>query len=156
MNKQITLAVITVLVTILFFRIETNRKWINDKIMPFKDGIYDELDSMSLEDRKFIRWQGAYSSTVELSRFMDSARFKKSLILIPPQKYFNDNHLPVIMPEPIVFYYFSGLKTILPTSKHLYKAGWGLFITQDREMTLHEIVNRYDIDTLLNAYKRIY
>lgn len=156
MSKQIAISFITVLFIVLFFRMPPYNKWVNDKVLSLNGRIYEELDSLSLEDRKAIRWEGAYTSTKALGEYIDSMHFKQPLLLIPPQKYFDDNHIPIIMPEPIVFYYFCGLKTVLPTSKYLYKANFGVFVDKDRTMTLHEIKRKENIDTLLLSYKIVY
>jgi len=46
------------------------------------------------------------------------------LVLMPPSNYFTKSGVQYHVPEPAVFYYYTGLKTIWANSNDAIKANW--------------------------------
>jgi len=55
---------------------------------------------------------------------------RQSVILIPPPAYFKQMGITYEVPEPAVFYYYTGFKTIWASSKQAIDAGWYAHVQQ--------------------------
>jgi hypothetical protein len=154
--RKILLSLLAVFSIITILNITPYKLWFDEKIMSFREDIYDQFDNLDYEYRKEYRLKGPYKMAQSLKTKMleyDST-LKNVLLLIPPQSYFDIKGVNFLMPEPIMLYAFSGVKAALPTSKNLYKANYGVRVT-GIDLYVVELKSKAAIDSLLMEYKAV-
>lgn len=154
--RRVLLLFASILFIYLFFNTEATHIWLEDRILPFRRHVKEDLHHMSLKDRKEIRWGGSYIGAQGLANYFKREHIKDPLVLIPPQDYFTRNGINIMMPEPIVFYYYSGLRTTLPNSPYLYKAQYALAIDSAMNTDILHLTSKEDIDRIVKAYTTVY
>lgn len=154
--RRVLLFFVSILFIYLFFNTEATHIWLEDRILPFRRHLQEDLQHMSLKDRKEIRWGGSYIGAQGLANYFRREHIKDPLVLIPPQEYFTRNGINISMPEPIVFYYYSGLRTTLPNSPYLYKAQYALAIDSAMNTDIVHLTGKEDIDRIVKAYNTVY
>jgi hypothetical protein len=93
--------------------------------MPYWDDFKEQKLNLDLEERKLARFQTDYLFAKNVTGFFEKRGVAgKVLVLMPPTEYFKANNLEIHVPEPAVFYYFTGLKTIWANSPEASKANW--------------------------------
>ena len=123
--KSFILLVTAVVALLIFFGLEPNKLWLNQRIMPYWDDFKEQKLNLDLEERKLARYQTDYLFAKNVTGFFEKRGVAgKVLVLMPPTEYFKANNLEIHVPEPAVFYYFTGLKTIWANSPEASKANW--------------------------------
>jgi len=123
--KSFILLVAAVISLLIFFGLEPNKLWLNQRIMPYWDDFKEQKLNLDLEERKMARYQTDYLLAKNVTGFFQKrGSVDKVLVLMPPTDYFKANNLDIHVPEPAVFYYFTGLKTIWANSPEASKANW--------------------------------
>lgn len=97
-----------------------NVKWLQEKVIPYYSSLPYEVKHMGKEERLSKRFKNAYDLTREVAR---QAQFDTSkLILMPAASYFASRGISYAVPEPAVFYYYSGVRTVWTNSPEAIKA----------------------------------
>lgn len=81
--------------------------------------------------------------------FQKNHNFKIALVLIPPSDYFKERGVDFDVPEPAVFYYYTGLKTTWITSPDTAKANWMIIAGNGH----YKIVPVLDKSTMYDSIK---
>lgn len=152
-TRQLTLTAISIFFIIIFFNLPIYYSWLNERVLTFVQSLDDDLDKMSLEERRIVRWGATYTDARSIKKYLDSIKVKNQLLLIPPKEYVNAYFTSAIVPEPIIFYYFAGLKTALPSSKNVYDANCAI-VVENGSFGLKELRSRQSVDTVLLMYKQ--
>jgi hypothetical protein len=150
--KKIALAFLSCIYILIFFNIEQYKTWLEDRILVFSSEIYDHLDRMDLEERRRFRWSNTYTDALTIKEYLDTSGIKEPLLMLPPLELVKKNLPNAIIPEPIVFYYFTGVKTILPDSRFIDKANVAL-VLRGNGLTIEKIENKEQLQAILNLYK---
>jgi hypothetical protein len=153
--KGFILLVTAVISLLIFFGLEPNKRWLNERIMAYWEDYKEQKLNLDLEERKEMRYDG-YRFAKNITGFFEKrGSADKVLVLVPPTDYFRANGLDIHVPEPAVFYYFTGLKTIWANSPEASKANW--FITVKNNGLLFDSVTNKQalLDTIaaFNKYK---
>lgn len=123
--KAFILLVASVISLLIFFGLEPNKMWLDQRIMPYWEDYKEQKLNLDLEERKMARYQTDYIFAKNVAGFFEQRGVAgKTLVLVPSTDYFNAHGLQIHVPEPAVFYYFSGLKTIWANSPEATKANW--------------------------------
>ncbi|OQP56945.1 hypothetical protein A3860_10235 [Niastella vici] len=123
--KSFILFVAAIISLLIFFGLEPNKLWLNQRIIPYWDDFKEQKLNLDLEERKLARYQTDYLFAKNVTGFFEKrGSAGKVLVLLPPTDYFKAHNLDIHVPEPAVFYYFTGLKTIWPNSAEASKANW--------------------------------
>ena len=78
-----------------------------------------------LEFRKTKRWETDYTTSKLIAiHFIKKKQADDALVLMPPSRYFLDRKINYHVPEPAVFYYYTGLKTVWINSEAAIQANW--------------------------------
>lgn len=97
----------------------------SDRVLPYWNDFQKQKSRLRLEDRKIQRYKTAYTFSKQIAQFFKRKGIQnKVLVLLPPSAYFKKNGLDYPVPEPAVFYYFTGLKTVSAQSSEAVKANW--------------------------------
>lgn len=124
-EKQINLLAFSILAVSLFFMLPRNRAWLHDKILPYFKAVPRQLGQLDTEQRKTERYGNAYRySTSIASTLRKRTEAGKVLLLMPSTSYFKARGLDYPVPEPAVFYYYTGIKTVWSNSSEAMGANW--------------------------------
>ena len=123
MKKQFILTVITIAAILLFFLMPQNREWLNSRVFSYWKDFPQEFSHQGLEYRKIKRHKEAYVYSVLITKYFNQKNIRdQSLVLVPSTEWFKKRGISYEVPEPVVFYYFTGLKTVAPSSKEALNA----------------------------------
>ena len=140
----------SILLLTAFFLLPRNQKWLEDRIFPYWYDFQNQKNNLDIEHRKIKRYGSAYTYSKFIADFFDKKGIKKNvLVLIPPTAYFKKNGIDYDVPEPSVFYYYTGLKTVWINSKEAINADW--FVSADSGQII--IDSSYDRNSLLDTIK---
>jgi hypothetical protein len=139
---------------LIFFGIEPNKLWLNQRILPYWEDFKEQKLNLDLEERKLSRYQTDYLFAKNVTGFFEKrGNADKVLLLLPPSDYFSANGLQIHVPEPAVFYYFTGLKTIWANSPEASKANW--FITdKNGGLAFDSVTNKQVLQDTIAAFKK--
>ncbi|WP_207512994.1 hypothetical protein [Longitalea luteola] len=123
--KGFILLVTAIISLLIFFGLTPNKFWFEQRIMPYWEDFKEQKLNLDLEERKMARYGTDYLFARNVTDFFEKrGTAGKVLLLVPPSDYFKANGLNIHVPEPAVFYYFTGLKTIWANSPEASKANW--------------------------------
>lgn len=125
MRKSIVLTFLSGLLLAWFCLLPYNHQWFDQRILGYWNDFLVQKDKPSLEQRKVKRWQSDYTVSKQIANFFFSNNNHQNvLVLIPPSVYFKERKIDYHVPEPAVFYYYTGLKTTWINSVEAAKATW--------------------------------
>jgi hypothetical protein len=108
-----------------FFALPRNKEWLEERIIPYWYDFQKQKNIIGLEERKIDRYGTSYTYSKMIVALLEKKHAGNNvLVLIPPSSYFTAQGLKYHVPEPAVFYYFTGLKTIWINSSNAKKANW--------------------------------
>jgi len=127
MTNKLLLLVLSLLLITAFFLLPDNRRWLQERIFPYYRQLPRQVAHLDPEYRKAYRFESSYT----LSRWVaDSIRSLSGgdsvLLLVPSTSYFEKHGVSYHVPEPAVFYYFTGMRTVWHNSPDAIKANWYL------------------------------
>jgi hypothetical protein len=154
--KAFILLVASIISLLIFFGLEPNKIWLNQRIMLYWEDYQEQKLNLDLEERKLARYQSDYEFAKTVTGFFEKrGTADKTLLLIPSSEYFNTHGFQIHVVEPTIFYYFTGLKTIWANSSEANKANW--YITaSDGRLVFDSVINQQALrDTIasFNKYK---
>jgi hypothetical protein len=154
--KTFILLVAAIISLLIFFGLEPNKMWLDQRIMPYWEDYKEQKLNLDLEERKLARYQTDYLFAKNVTGFFEKrGTVNKTLVLLPPSDYFNAHGLQIHVPEPAVFYYFTGLKTIWANSPEANKANWYITV-KNGGLVFDSVTNQQALlDTIasFNKYK---
>jgi hypothetical protein len=154
--KGFILLVVSIIALVIFFGLEPNKLWFNQRIMSYWEDYKEQKLNLDLEERKLARYQTDYLFAKNITGFFEKrGTVNKVLVLLPPSDYFKAQGLEIHVPEPAVFYYFTGLKTIWANSPEASKANWVISANNGR-LFFDSVTNKQTLlDTIaaFNKYK---
>lgn len=153
--KEIYLLILSLLLIIIIFNVGYYKIWFKDRILQYWESFKIEKDNLDIETRKTNRYGNAYTISKIINSFFEQNKIKDPLVLIPSTSYFASFGVDYHVPEPAVFYYYTGLKTIWPNANpnDLSKAKWFVRIDTAR-LYIDSIPNQLKLDTILSQLKK--
>jgi hypothetical protein len=152
--KAFILLVAAVISLLIFFGIEPNKLWLNQRILPYWEDFKEQKLNLDLEERKLARYQTDYLFAKNVTGFFEKrGNANKVLLLLPPSDYFVANGLQIHVPEPAVFYYMTGLKTIWANSPEATKANWVLS-AKNGGLGFDSVINKQVLQDSIAAFKK--
>jgi hypothetical protein len=79
---------------------------------------------------------------------------KNVTVLLPStayMRYVNINYVDI--PEPAVFYYFTGIKSVWANSPNVRTANWALVASKKTGLRMADIKSNAQLDSLISLYK---
>jgi hypothetical protein len=156
MYQKINLFFAAILVIMLLYIIPDYNSWFDDKIINGADYGY-QLTHRTPEERFTNRFGTSYSVYMAVASTLKTYNSFNSVILLPTAGYVKAMK-PVgdfIVPEPPIFYYFTGVKAVTPRSANVAQATWALVI-EDHKPGIRRILDKQALNeliTLFNKYK---
>jgi hypothetical protein len=130
-KRKATLFVIAFMLLFFLFSLPRNWRWLEERIFPYASEFSYQWYHPEIEQRKKDRWRNSYLLSKQIDSIFEQKGIKeKVLVLLPPKGYFKERGITYHVPEPAVFYYYTGLKTTWVTSDLATKANWYVRVEQ--------------------------
>ena len=111
---------------------------------------------MDLEHRKEQRFGSPYVNAKIIEKLIANKNIKNTeafYLLIPSSSYFSDKGIKLDMPDPVSFYYFSGIKVVYAQNPDAPKANYFIHIAQ-KTLTIEGFRSNNEKLDSINAFKK--
>jgi len=113
--RHLLLSILVLIICLLYMLLPGNQKWLNNRIFPYFNDLHKQLQNQNLEYRRAARYDRYYTYTKRISD--EYQKLKDTLaidlrLLVPTSQYFKRNGIQYDVPDPVTFYYFSGVKIV--------------------------------------------
>jgi hypothetical protein len=123
--KKMILLLFSIALLTVFFLLPRNRIWLTSQVARYWTEAAVQKNKLNEEHRMRVRFGNYYILSKKIAELLDSTGNKKNvLILVPSTTYFKERGITYHVPEPAVFYYFTGLKTTWPDNHDAETATW--------------------------------
>ena len=85
--------------------------------------------------------------------FIRSGDFDTALVVLPPPQYFSSKGVAYSAPEPAVFYYYTGLKTVWAASEQALRAGWYIRANGGK-LIIEKVTDRRHLHDTINMFRK--
>jgi len=148
-------ALCSIVLIVLFFLAPANGEWLRARIIGSLQDIKTEHTKMGLEERMQYRFDSDYVYSKQIARLFEQKGIKdKALVLVPPTTYFTVKKMRYHVPEPVVFYYYTGLKIVWGNNLNAADANWYIYV-QNGHFVMDSVVNRQSLQDTIAAYKKL-
>ncbi len=109
--KQILLTGITIFILAFIAHLKIYSDW-NEKLSYFWDFYEENKDNTEIEQRKQYYGASYFVSKQIRDYLVKSKELKGAIVVFPPPGYFRQNNVGFSPPEPSVFYYYTGVRSV--------------------------------------------
>ena len=137
-----------------FYFLPPNKEWLDTHVPLFWHVFPYQRTNLNLEARKRARYGRAYTCSKEITDFFDRKGMRgQVLVLVPGTLYFSARHFPYEVPEPAVFYYYTGLKTVRPADTNAAQANWYVHV-QAGKLVMDSVTNPTAFADSIRSFKK--
>ncbi len=126
--KGFLLTIISALLVILVLNVGYYKEWFQAKPLQYwTDFLKEKDDTLSIEGVMASRYGVAYTMSMRIKQVLEQKHVTNPVILFEPNSYLRDSlHLypKIRVPEPAVFYYYTGLEGVWINSPDTGKASF--------------------------------
>ncbi len=152
--QQALLLLVSCLLIAGFFQLPGNKAWFNDRVVAYWTDFTKQKNNLDPEQRKRERWGNDYLFSKQIAQsFARKKSGEKALVLLPPTDYFKERNIDYNVPEPAVFYYYTGLKTVWINSKDALRAGW-MVRAVEGSLLIDSVRSRKDLADSIRAFTK--
>jgi len=155
--KGFLLTIVSALLVILVLNVGYYKDWFQAKPLQYwTDFLKDKDDTLSLEGIMASRYGVPYTMSMRIKRVLEAKHVVNPIILFEPNSYLRDSlHIypKIHVPEPAVFYYYTGLEGVWTNSPDAGKANFLVRFT-NKGISLDVIRTPEQREQILNAYKK--
>ena len=153
-HKKIILLAVSILSISGISLLPGNQNWLSDRILPYWKDFKNIENKNDPEYRRQMRYETAYTYSKFIAAvFEKRGDSKKVLVLLPPSAYFKKNGINYNVPEPAVFYYYTGLKTVWVNSEKAGQANW-LIRAKQGHLLIDSVKNQKTLSDTIAAFKK--
>ncbi len=145
-TRTLVLLIASILLVTIYFNVGQPNKWYNERIKPFSEDISAQLNEMGLEKRKRLRWNNPYIVFSSIKGYLKTAGIKNALILTPPPSYASKFSPAITMPEPVIVYYYTGLRSTTIGCEDIRKANFCIVANPNRIPSFIAILDSTDLN----------
>jgi len=151
--KSFLLTLFSILLIFVFSHFGTNKLFFSQKIPAYWDAfVAEKAADLSTEEIKKQRYGAQYVVSLMIKDYFEKNKIKDPVVLLEPNDYLQKT-AGFKMPEPIVFYYFTGLHALWLNSSNVEDATYMVYITQ-RGLRFQPITSKEQLQSILNQYKQ--
>lgn len=137
-----------------FFLLPRNREWAGI-VLSYARDFQQQYKHLDRETRMRSRFGNAYLFSKQIADQFDRKGTKgKVLVLMPPTNYFTRMGVKYHVPEPAVFFYYTGLKTVWANSPEAIHAGWYVRVNQGKIM-VDSVTDRKKLQDTIIAFQKM-
>jgi len=154
-SRRLVLTVLSVIIIAFFFSIEYYNEWIKSRVIGPVTDISNQLAYMEPQERLVMRLGSGYIVSYNVADFMRKNKQEKgALILLPPVEYLQKNKVDFPVPEPAIFYYYTGLKSVTVNNKGSEKANFAIvYYNNNLQLVPLNDQNRKEIMDVFRQFK---
>lgn len=130
--RQLLLFLAPVVLITAFFLLPANRAWFNDRIIIYYQQFNSQRKTMDVQKRLANRFGNYYTASRKIAGAIQGKAGADALVLMPSTAYFKHYGIDYRVPEPVVFYYFTQLRTVWPNSPHAKNANWYVHVVNGK------------------------
>jgi len=154
--RQLLLSISILVFCILYMLMPGNQTWLKNRIYPYFKDLKTQLQNRDIEYRRASRYSTYYTYTKKISE--DFKKIKQSsdstlYLLMPTSQYFKRNGILYDVPDPVTFYYFSGVKIVQSNNPDTAKAKCFLHI-QDKAFSVRYFQNNSERSDSLVTFRQ--
>jgi len=154
LKKELILVMGGALALAIFYFLPANRIWMNGQPGHYWTEFKQQRNRLAPETRKSERYGTAYTRSREITDFFDRKGIKQQvLVLVPGERYFKARHFIYETPEPSVFYYYTGLKTVRPADAGAADANWYVHL-QNGRLAIDSVVDKKALADSIQSFKK--
>lgn len=154
--RRAAFAGISVIIVALFFNVEFYKQWLDQRVVGPLKNISNDLAYMETNERLTMRLGSSYVGSVSIADWVrKNGKEKDPLVLMPPNDYVKEHKLDFPVPEPAIFYYYTGMKSIGANNKGVEKANYAVVFTNGNNLQIIPLdaATRAEVITLFKKYK---
>ena len=154
--KKISLFLAAVLSIVLVFSIPFYNNWAKTKFDDEINRVIEQTGHMTVEERMQTRFGSTYALQIAIKKMLNGVNGQNAVVLLPPRgflKMMKVDDPGVIIPEPAVFYYFTGYKAVTINSREVNRADWVLLV-ENRKMAMRHFNDAQTRDSMITLFKR--
>jgi len=155
--KALLLTIISISTIFLVLCLGYYRTWFLEKPAFYWNSFLKQRTShASLENIRRGRYGTAYTLSMTVKDSIAGMKVKDPLILFEPNGYYRDSlHIDLHMPEPALFYYYTGLHGVWMNSPGVEKANYLVRVNNGRA-ELEPIRSSEQLQMILARYRKFY
>jgi hypothetical protein len=152
--KKFLLFFIAVLLLFLFFLLPANKKWYKEKVIGYWNDFRVQRKQLFFEQRKAKRFGGEYTYSKFITDLFEKKGIKNNvLVLVPSEAYFKRYGISYHVPEPVTFYYLTGLKTVWSGDSAARNANWFVSV-HEKKLSIDSVINGIVLKDTIAAFKK--
>ena len=127
-------SLLVLFVCFLYLLLPGNVSWLKNRIFPYVKSMSFQANNMNPEFRKQYRYEAVYTYSKKIEkavRAFESLSSEEPYVLIPSTNYFKRNRIEYVVPDPVTFYYFTGIKMVSSVYPDTQKANCYLKVGVD-------------------------
>jgi hypothetical protein len=155
-TRPLVLAILSLVIIVLFFSVDLYKSWFKDRVYSPLETISEQLTYMEPHERMMARLHNSYFISYNIADYLrKNKKDSGALILLPPNDYIKENKVDFPVPEPAVFYLYTGLKSVTANNKGVEKANFALIVQPGANLNIIELndQNRPQVLALFRKYK---
>ncbi len=153
LKRQLLLLLIAIVALTGFFLLPENKTW-GRKVISYWKEFPQQQKEQAKEVRLAKRFGNDYTFSVLIADKMKKNRQQQALLLMPPTNYFTKAGLKYHVPEPAVFYYFTGIKTVWANSSQAINADWYIRVNEGK-LLLNKGTDKASLKDTIAAFQKL-
>ena len=138
-----------------FYLLPPNKSWIKDRVFDYWKDFTWQRTRLAPEQRKLARYGDDYLHSKEIAVFFEKKGIRaQALVLVPAPLYFKQHRFSYDAPEPAVFYYYTGLKTVRPADANAAQANWYVHLKAGK-LVIDSIADRAAFADTIRVFKKM-
>ena len=153
--KSVLLTALSFALILLLVNIGFYKEWFQDKPLRYwQDFLKEKDDTANIQAIRAERYGFNYTMCMRIKEVLEKKKAGHAIILFEPNSYYRDSlHLTIHVPEPAVFYYYTGLEGVWINSPDAVKANFLVRIS-GKGVRLDAIKTPGQRQQILDFYKK--
>jgi hypothetical protein len=153
-KRRVILFIVSLILITGFSLLPRNREW-TGTVLSYARDFQKQQNHLDRETRMSKRFGNEYLFSKSIANTFDRKGNKgKVLVLMPPTTYFTKMGIKYHVPEPAVFFYYTGLKTIWANSKDAIQAGWYVRVNQGK-IIVDSVADKKSLQDTIIAFQKM-
>ncbi len=152
-KRRLLLLLLSLMLLVGVYCIPTYRIWFKETVIAYWGNFNYQKSKLDIEQRKINRFDSYYVITKLIAASVPE-HSKEKLLLVPASGYFKEKGLEYDVPEPVVFYYFTSIRTVWAKSDEAFKATGVVLVNNKKQIVIHNNVPSTKMDSLVKALRK--
>lgn len=152
LKKQFILFLAGLLLLAGFFLLPQNRQWTKERIITYYREFQTQKKHLDREARMRWRFGNAYTFSKNIAdELKRKGADQHALVLLPPPGYFTGKSIRYPVPEPAVFYYYTGINITAPHYNNAMNATW--YVRADKgKIIVDSVIDKKSLQDTIAAF----